>query len=149
MLRATLVVGWLLLTNSTLSAIEYGQPGPVERFGKNGWLIEQGSDHGVAFRSYLVSKQLLIAEGEINYVGVMRVEGRAINPRGVIIWNYKARCAVRPDLAKAIPLGLYYAEQNEVLREEQFSELGESPSNADRGWHVLWWAVCKNTLKRF
>jgi hypothetical protein len=140
------------LNFQTASAIEYNEPQPVQRFPGNGWFIQSGIDHGVEFRSYLESKRLLVAPDAIYYVGVERIETVERGTTGKITWDYRARCAVRPDLAGKVPVGVYTSSKD-ISPAEQFTEVdpkaATAPDNASRGWYNLWWAACRGAAKKF
>jgi hypothetical protein len=141
----------LALHFQAAKAIEYNEPQPAQRFPGNGWLLESGVDHGVDFKSYLESKRLLVAADAIYYVGVERVETLGGAP-GKIIWQFRARCAVRPDLIGKLPIGIYTVSKD-MGQTEQFTEVdpkaSEAPNSASRGWYGLWWAACKGVAKKF
>jgi hypothetical protein len=144
----TVAVCLLLLLGKAAWAIEYNEPGAVQKFGQKGWLIEAGNDHGIRFRAYLETKQLLVAEDGIYYIGSERVEGIDGEPNGTIRWSYRARCAVRPDLKGKIAVGIYVSGGADDS--ERFTEIANSdPANAERGWYGLWWAACRNIIKKF
>jgi hypothetical protein len=133
---------------NTAYGIEYNEPQTVQKFPGNGWLISSGNDHGVDFKSFLETRRLLVAPDAIYYIGVERVETVEQGTPGNLKWNFRARCAVRPDMHGKIPLGLYSSQENQT---EQFTEVksGDAPDNASRGWYTLWWAACKGVVKKF
>src|ERR1043166_3471882 len=88
-----LTAGFVIAFATSALAIEYGVPEPSPKFGPKGLFVKEGSDHRIRFRAYLESKQLLVLPDGIYYVGVERVEGKDIEPNGVLRWSYKARCA--------------------------------------------------------
>jgi hypothetical protein len=145
-------IGFLILFQAgAAQAIEYNEPQPVQKFPGKGLLIDSGSDHGVEFKTFLQTKRLLVAPDAIYYLGVERVETREPGAPDQIVWNLRARCAVRPGLVEKLPVGLYY--QSGILPTEQFTEVDpkatEAPDNASRGWYTTWWAVCTGAMKRF
>jgi hypothetical protein len=132
-------------------AIDYNEPQPVQRFGGNGWLISSGNDHGTTFKAFLETKSLLVAPDALYYVGVERVETVEQGTPANIHWHFRARCAVRPDLA-GIPIGIYTSSP-EIHPAEQFTEVNPkaaaAPDNASRGWYNLWWAACRGAVRKF
>lgn len=143
---ATVLVATLHL--SAAYGIDYNEPQPVQKFPGNGWLINSGNDHGVDFKSFLETKRLLVAPDAIYYTGIQRVETIEQGTPGTFKWNFRARCAVRPDMQGKIPVGIYSSQENQA---EQFTEVksGDAPNNASRGRYTLWWAACKGVAKKF
>jgi hypothetical protein len=141
----------LWLQAGAAQAIEYNEPQPVQKFPGRGLLIDSGSDHGVDFKTFLETRRLLVAPDAIYYVGVERVETKEPGAPDHIVWNLRARCAVRPDLAGKLQVGLYY--QSRILPTEQFTEVDpdatEAPDNASRGWYATWWTICRGAVKKF
>jgi hypothetical protein len=137
-----------VLQLSTAYGIEYNEPQAAQKFPGNGWLINSGNDHGVEFKSFLETKRLLVAPDAIYYTGVLRVETVEQGAPGRLRWNFRARCAVRPDMQGKISLGIYTSQEKQA---EQFTEVksGDAPDNASRGWYTLWWAACKGVVKIF
>jgi hypothetical protein len=133
---------------SAAYSIEYNEPEPVQKFSGNGWLINSGNDHGIDFKSFLETKRLLVTPDAIYYTGIQRVETIERGTPSNLKWNFRARCAVRPDMPGKIPVGIYSSQENET---EQFTEVksGNAPNNASRGWYTLWWAACKGVAKKF
>jgi hypothetical protein len=132
-------------------AIEYNEPQPVQKFPGSGLLISSGNDHGVEFKAFLETKRLLVAPDAIYYVAVERVETTEQGTPGKINWDIRARCAVRPDLAGKLAIGVYSSSR--ISSTEQFTEVdpkaSEVPNNASRGWYAVWWAACRGTVKKF
>jgi hypothetical protein len=143
------------LSAANAPAIEYNLAEPEQRFAGKGWLIDSGNDHGVVFKTYLESKQLIINEDGIYYRGTDRVEGVDGAPRGTIRWHYLARCAVPPSKIATVPIGLWVSDKHVVEPAsglEPFMEVDlkdAAPSNAMKGWYSLWWAVCRNQARSF
>ena len=137
---------------SVAPAIDYNEPQLVQKFGSNGWLINSGNDHGVEFKAFLDTKRLLIAPDAIYYVGTERIETVEQGTPAKINWDFRARCAVRPDLVTKMPIGIY-SSSREINPAEQFTEVNPktaaAPDNASRGWYALWWAVCRGAVKKF
>jgi len=129
-------------------SIDYNEPQPIQKFPGNGWLIDSGNDHGVEFKSFLETKRLLVAPDAIYYTGVERVETVEQGTSGILKWNFRARCAVRPDIQGKAPIGTYASQENQP---EQFVAItsAQPPNNASRSWYVLWWAACKGVAKKF
>jgi len=148
----TAVILFIVAQFKGASAIEYNEPQPVQRFGGSGWLIGSGNDHGIEFKSFLETKRLLIAPDAIYYVGVERIETVEQGTPGKISWDFRARCAVRPDLLGKLPTGIY-SSSRVINPAEQFTEVNPkavaAPDNASRGWYALWWAACRGTVKNF
>jgi hypothetical protein len=132
-------------------AIEYNEPQPIQKFPGTGLLIDSGSDHGVEFKTFLENKRLMIAPDAIYYNGVERTETIEQGTSGKISWNIRARCAVRPDLASKLQIGLY--SSSSIAPGEQFTEVDPKasavPDNASRGWYSTWWAICKGSVRKF
>jgi hypothetical protein len=146
---ALAALGLILSGAITAHAIEYNYPEPPQKYPGKGWLIDSGNDHRIHFKAYVEDKELFVTEEAIYYLGWERVEG-ADNPAGVIHWRFMATCAVRPDLKGKVPLGI--AVHQTEGDPEQFTPIDpmdEHISNASRGWHRLWWAVCRDKLKDF
>ena len=148
----TVVSVFIIAQVSVASAIEYNEPQLVQRFGGNGLLIGSGSDHGIEFKAFLETKRLLIAPDAIYYVGVERIETVEQGTPAKINWDFRARCAVRPDLVGKMPTGIY-SSSREMSPAEQFTEINPNaiaaPNNASRGWYALWWAACRGAVKKF
>ena len=123
-------------------------PSAVQKLPGNGWLINSGNDHGVEFKSFLETKRLVAAPEASYYTGVLRIETVEQGTPGVSRWNYRARCAVRPDMQGKMPIGIYSSQGSQG---EQFTEIKfeQPPDNASRSWYVLWWAACKGVVKNF
>src|ERR1043166_2761539 len=141
-----LTAGFVIAFATSALAIEYGVPEPSPKFGPKGLFVKEGSDHRIRFRAYLESKQLLVLPDGIYYVGVERMEGKEIEPNGVLRWSYKARCAVHPDLLTTLKLGIFVSNAETP---EQFTDVTGPNSMADAGWHSLWWFVCRNIKREF
>ena len=128
------------------------EPQAVQRFEGSGLLIGSGNDHGTEFKAFLETKRLLVAPDAIYYVGVERVETVEQGTPGKANWDFRARCAVRPDLAGNLPIGIYTSSP-EIHPAEQFTEVNPkaaaAPDNASRGWYGLWWAACRGAVKNF
>jgi hypothetical protein len=133
---------------SAAYSIEYNEPQPVQKLPGNGWLINSGNDHGVEFKTFLETKRLLVTPDAIYYTGTERTETVEQGTPGDLNWNFRARCAVRPDMRSTIPIGIYASQENQP---EQFTEMtsAQPPNNASRSWYVLWWAACKGVIKKF
>jgi len=145
---------FLLLGTASTRAIDYDVPEPEQRFGGSGWLIASGSDHGIRFKTYLESKQLIIKDDGIYYRGTQRVEGIDGNPHGIIRWHYLARCAVPPSRQTAVKIGLWVSNSATELsnNSENFMEIDlqdVTPSNVMKGWYSLWWSACRNQARSF
>jgi len=137
---------------SAVHAIEYNEPQPPQKFAGSGWLIDSGNDHGVEFKSFLESKRLVVAPDAIYYAGSNRIETTEQGTPGKINWDFRARCAVRPDLVGKMPVGIYTSSKG-IHPTEQFTEVNptasSAPDNASRGWYTLWWAACKGAARKF
>jgi hypothetical protein len=143
---AVLVLALLLVAAEGSYGLEYDQPDVVQKFPGKGWLLGTSTRRGLHTRTYLESKQLLIAPNGIFYIGTALVEG-ADTPTGKIRWHYRALCSVRPDLRNAIPVGISY---NSTESDENFTPFDENGvSSANAGWLQLWWAICRNELRQF
>ncbi|HXO67780.1 MAG TPA: hypothetical protein VN838_02350 [Bradyrhizobium sp.] len=141
-----------MLAFQTANAIEYNEPQAAQRFPGKGWFLQSGTDHGVEYKSYLEHKRLLVATDAIYYVGVERIETDERGKPGKISWEFRARCAVRPDLTGKVPIGIYTSSKD-IGQTEQFTQVdpkaADAPDNASRGWYGLWWAACKGVAKSF
>lgn len=58
-LRWLFAAGLSLGFFATSYALDYNVPGQVQHFGRIGWLIDSGSDHWIAYKAYLETRQLL------------------------------------------------------------------------------------------
>ena len=144
---------FLMLSSADVEAIEYNVPEPEQHFAGKGWLIDSGSDHGIIFKTYLESKQLIVKEDGLYYRGTDRVEGIDGAPQGMIRWHYLTRCVVPPGMTTTVPIGLWISDTHEPNSgTDNFLEMdlhNPTPPNVLRGWYNLWWAVCRNELRTF
>jgi hypothetical protein len=140
-----------LLFPSLASAGEFegARSGPVQTFGPQGRLIYSGSYKNVRFRAYLESRRPHLTSDSFFYSGTSRIE---IIGQDTIRWNFVARCGVAADLVKASPLGICYREQGHWEAAQQCIDVdlsNDTPANAEKGWYNLWWAVCKDQIRKF
>jgi hypothetical protein len=143
---ALIVAGFLLSIAEPIYGLEYDRPDVVQKYPGKGWLLDSSSRRGLHTRTYLESKQLLVSQDGIYYMGTALIEG-ADAPPGKIRWHYLARCSVRPDLRNTIPVGISY---NMTESDEQFTQFDENAvSSANAGWLQLWWAICRNQRRQF